>query len=287
VSVPHLLLVDDSVAIVEYERAALSAHYVTSAASDGAEALEKAREIRPAAILLDLSMPVMDGEEALSQLRADPELREIPVIVVSSERARGVRCLSMGAAGFLPKPVRADELCAIVDRVLLEDARRRREGKLAVLAVRVGSFEAGVPLDAVRTVAMLPRTTPLPGGPFYLREMFELHGEPVCMLDLAARLGLAYGLTLLDRKIVVVQAGSAPLAICVDQVRDPEEFARSAVFAPPGTAGDGAGPLRGIVSAMVRTAEGAMPVLAPAALVSPRLLRRLPSLVSASHVAVG
>ncbi len=284
-SLPHLLLVDDSAAIVEYERAALSAHYATSSASDGAEALEKAREIRPAAILLDLSMPRMDGEEALSRLRADPELRDIPVIVVSSERARGGRCLSAGAAGFLPKPVRADELCAIVERVLLDDARRRREGKLSVLTVRVGSFEAGVPLDAVRTVAMLPRTTPLPAGPFYLREMFELHGEPVCMLDLAARLGVAYAVTLLDRKIVVVDAGTAPLAICVDHVRDPEEFARSAVFAPPGA--DGAGPLRGIVSAMVRTAEGTMPVLDPAALVSPRLLRRLPSLARASPVAAG
>ena len=92
---------------------------------------------------------------------------------------------------------------------------------------------------------------------------------------------------MLDRKIVVVQAGPAPLAICVDQVRDPEEFARSAVFAPPGADGAGAGPLRGIVSAMVRTSEGAMPVLDPAALVSPRLLRRLPSLALAAHVAAG
>ncbi len=284
-SLPHLLLVDDSAAIVEYERAALSAHYTTSAASDGAEALEKAREIRPAAILLDLSMPRMDGEEALSRLQADPELRDIPVIVVSSERARGEQCMSTGAAGFLAKPVRADELRAIVERVLLDDARRRREGRLSVLGVRVGPFDAGVPLEAVRMVAMLPRTTPLPAGPFYLREMFELHGEPVCMLDLAARLGVAHAVTLLDRKIVVVDAGQGPLALCVDQVRDPEEFAPSAVFAPPG-AGE-AGPLRGIVRAMVRTSSGAMPVLEPAALVSPRLLRRLPSLVRASQVATG
>jgi CheY-like chemotaxis protein/chemotaxis signal transduction protein len=282
VSLPHLLLVDDSAAIIEYERAALSAHYATSAASDGAEALEKAREIRPAAILLDLSMPRMDGEEALRRLRADPDLRDVPVVVISSERERGERCVTAGAAAFLPKPLRADELRATVERVLEEDARRRREGKLSLLAVRVGPFELGVPLERVRMVAMMPGTTPLPAGPFYLRQMFELHGEPVCLLDLAARLGVRSAAPLLDRKVVVIETGVAPLAICVDRVRDPEEFPRSAVFAPPRSDGDD--PWRGIVSAMVRTSDGAMPVLDPSALVSARRLRRLPSLVRASQV---
>jgi CheY-like chemotaxis protein/chemotaxis signal transduction protein len=277
VSLPHLLLVDDSAAIVEYERAALSAHYATSAASDGAEALEKAREIRPAAILLDLSMPRMDGEQALSRLKADPQLREIPVIVVSSERARGERCVSAGAAAFLPKPVRADELRALVERVLAEDARRRREGKVSLLPVRVGPYELGVPLEAVRTVAMIPLTSPLPAGPFYLREMFELRGEPVCLLDLAARLGVPNSAPLLDRKVVVVETGEAPLALSVDQVRDPEEFERDDVFAPPRAGDDD--PWRGTVRAMVRTGSGAMPVLDPAALVSGRRLRRLPAAV--------
>jgi chemotaxis signal transduction protein len=110
--------------------------------------------------------------------------------------------------------------------------------------------------------------------------MFELHGEPVCMLDLAARLGVANAAPLLDRKVVVVETGDAPLAICVDQVRDPEEFARGAVFAPPRAGDDD--PWRGTVRAMVRTPHGAMPVLDPAALVSARRLRRLPSAVRAA-----
>jgi CheY-like chemotaxis protein/chemotaxis signal transduction protein len=280
VSLPHLLLVDDSAAIVEYERAALSAHYATSDAADGAEALEKAREVHPDAILLDLSMPRMNGEQALSRLKADPALRGIPVIVVSSERERGERTLSAGAAAFLPKPLRADELRALVARVLDEEARRRREGKVAVLGARVGSLELGVPLEEVRTVAMIPETTPLPAGPFYLRRMFELHGEPVCVLDLAARLGVASSVAAHDRKVVVVETGEAKLALCVDEVHDPEELARADVFAPPGR---GEGPLRGAVRALVRTASGAMPVLEPAALVSARVLRRLPSLLRAAR----
>jgi CheY-like chemotaxis protein/chemotaxis signal transduction protein len=279
VSLPHLLLVDDSAAIVEYERAALSAHYATSDASDGAEALEKAREIHPDAILLDLSMPRMNGEQALSRLKADPDLREIPVIVVSSERERGQRTLSAGAAAFVPKPLRADELRALVARVLEDEARRRREGKVAVLGARVGVLELGVPLEGVRTVAMIPETTPLPTGPFYLREMFDLHGEPVCMLDLAARLGVPSSVAWHDRKVVVVETGEAPLALCVDEVHDPEEFARADVFAPPRVGGEG--PLRGAVRALVRTGHGAMPLLEPAALVSARVLRRLPSILRA------
>ena len=202
--------------------------------------------------------------------------------MVSSERARGALCVTAGAAAFLPKPVRADELRAIVDRVLRDDARRRREGKLSLLAIRVGRFELGVPLEKVRTVAMIPATTPLPGGPFYLRQMFELHREPVCLLDLAARLGVAYETPLQDRKVVVIDTGEAPLALCVDAVRDPEEFARTDVFAPPRTGEDD--PWRGTVTAMVRTARGALPVLSPAALVSARHLRRLPSLVRAAQV---
>ncbi|HEY6005421.1 MAG TPA: response regulator [Anaeromyxobacter sp.] len=280
-SLPHLLLVDDSAAIVEYERAALSAHYATSDAADGVEALEKARELHPDAILLDLSMPRMNGEQALSRLKADPDLREIPVIVISSERDRAERTLSAGAAAFLPKPLRADELQAVVGRVLDDEARRRREGKVAVLGARVGSLDLGVPLEAVRTVAMIPETRPLPAGPFYLRDMFELHGEPVCVLDLAARLGVSSSVASHDRKVVVVETGEARLALCVDEVHDPEEFARADVFAPPQAGGDG--PLRGAVRALVRTGQGAMPVLEPAALLSARLLRRLPSLLRAAR----
>jgi CheY-like chemotaxis protein len=60
------------------------AGYRALGASNGAEALEIARAERPAAILLDLIMPVMDGFEVLRRLRADAELRHTPVMVITA-----------------------------------------------------------------------------------------------------------------------------------------------------------------------------------------------------------
>src|SRR5262245_26059049 len=104
---PTLLLVDDSEAVLAFEMAALSAHYTLRTAHDGRQALDALAELRPAAILLDLSMPVMNGEEVLEALQRDPALCDIPVLVVSAEAVRGEECLRKGASAFLAKPFRA------------------------------------------------------------------------------------------------------------------------------------------------------------------------------------
>ena len=80
-------------------------------ASSGAEGLRKAREVRPAAITLDVFMPGMDGWTVLSALKTDPQLAEIPVILltISDDRRRaGI----LGAAEFLQKPVEPERLVA-------------------------------------------------------------------------------------------------------------------------------------------------------------------------------
>ena len=84
----HLLLVDDSEAVLAFEKAALAGHYQVSTAVDGRDALLKVAQLKPAAVLLDLSMPGMDGDEVLARMRADPQLARIPVIIVSSEKQR-------------------------------------------------------------------------------------------------------------------------------------------------------------------------------------------------------
>src|SRR5690349_4170322 len=104
-SLPHLLLVDDSDAIIAFERAALSGHYILSSATNGREALEKASQLLPDAILLDLSMPVMGGDEVLRHLKASSALKSIPVIIISSEKIRAEQCLAAGAEAFLEKPL--------------------------------------------------------------------------------------------------------------------------------------------------------------------------------------
>jgi CheY-like chemotaxis protein/chemotaxis signal transduction protein len=275
VSLPHLLLVDDSEAVLAFEKAALSGHYAVSTALNGREALAKAEQVGPAAILLDLSMPEMDGDEVLARLQDDPELRRIPVIIISSEKVRAESCLRNGAKAFLPKPIRAQDLLPLVERVLGEARAAARVGNLAALFVSVGTIELGLPLESVRNVLHQTATKPLPLGPAYLSEMFELHGEPVAVLDLARRLGVEHSQPVLERKLVVVQREGARLALCVDEVRDPEELAAADVTPPDRLGGSQHGALRDSLLGIAKTARGALPLIDPRALISRELLRKL------------
>ena len=74
-------------------------------AEDGVEALEVMRSRPFDVVLLDIVMPRMDGFQVLEQMKADPQLRDIPVIVISSveEMESIVRCIEIGAEDFLPK----------------------------------------------------------------------------------------------------------------------------------------------------------------------------------------
>jgi two-component system response regulator len=71
---------------------------------------------RPGVILLDLNMPRMDGREALQALKADPELRRIPVVVMSTSQADEdiVRSYDLGAASFITKPVTFEGLVEVM-----------------------------------------------------------------------------------------------------------------------------------------------------------------------------
>jgi len=79
-------------------------------AVDGKDALEKLENSEPDVILLDLRMPVMDGIEALSKIKADESLSKIPVIVITANSEEKHRALSLGANDFLSKPVDIEEL---------------------------------------------------------------------------------------------------------------------------------------------------------------------------------
>jgi DNA-binding NarL/FixJ family response regulator len=87
---------------------------VVGAASDGAEALERARELRPHVVLMDLSMPGLDGSEATRRMTA--ELPDVQVLVLTSfaDGESVVRALDAGAAGYLLKDA---EPSSLVDAV--------------------------------------------------------------------------------------------------------------------------------------------------------------------------
>ena len=85
------------------------------AANSGEQGLRMAREFRPQIITVDLRMPQLDGAEVIRALKADPELRDIPLVVVSivAEERRGS---ILGSVDILEKPVARDELLAALER---------------------------------------------------------------------------------------------------------------------------------------------------------------------------
>ena len=86
-------------------------------AQNGADALDTLKEgCRPRLILLDLSMPVMDGETFCERCREDSELASIPILVISADVAGAVKLARSRAAGMLAKPVRRESLLRAIAR---------------------------------------------------------------------------------------------------------------------------------------------------------------------------
>jgi two-component system, cell cycle response regulator DivK len=117
---PHILLVEDH----EDNRVALLAvlrreGYDAAGARDGQEALEMIAQRRPALVLMDLAMPVMDGREATRRLKADEATRDIPVLALTA-MSLSVSWESLqqdGFAGLLTKPCMPPQLIAEVRRL--------------------------------------------------------------------------------------------------------------------------------------------------------------------------
>lgn len=227
---PQLLLVDDSEAVLAYERAALRDRYALSTARDGLDALEQLERDDvelPALIVLDLSMPRLNGEELIERLRADARLRDVPVLVVSSEAGRARALVGHEpVVGALAKPLEATTLRATVERVLEEARLRRARSGLTVVRVAVGPRTFALPLSAVRRVIAQPLCTSIAGAPPFLDELVDLHGEPVVVFDLARRLGVAPRVRYVDRSLVVVDVDDRGVAVAVDAVVDPEFVAK-------------------------------------------------------------
>ena len=102
----RVLIVDDEMINRELLGAMLSQSYEISFAADGQEAMDALMQPDTdySLILLDLMMPVMNGFEVIERCRADEALRQIPIIVMTSEKSAEVRSIRMGAADFITKP---------------------------------------------------------------------------------------------------------------------------------------------------------------------------------------
>ena len=116
-----VLVVDDNSDLRDALTFVLEAEgYTVTAASDGQEALVRLRsDLLPGVILLDLSMPNMDGSSFRHHQLEDPRLARIPVVVCSGERGARDAALRLGANGYIAKPMDVDTVLRTLERVHL------------------------------------------------------------------------------------------------------------------------------------------------------------------------
>jgi CheY-like chemotaxis protein/class 3 adenylate cyclase len=119
----RVLVVDDSPAQRHYVADCLARQgFEVVTAEHGKAALDKAQIVRPALIVSDYEMPVMTGFELVHALRRDPELRQIPVIMLTARDSRRdmAQMRAAGASAYLVKPFSQDKCIALVERTLAE-----------------------------------------------------------------------------------------------------------------------------------------------------------------------
>jgi sigma-B regulation protein RsbU (phosphoserine phosphatase) len=106
--------------------------FAVEQATNGLEAVRKARTFQPHLVLMDLWMPVVDGIAATVTLKGDPHMKDVPVLALSADTISTIRerALEAGADDFLPKPINPDALLEAIRCSLSALIRRRGAGRL-------------------------------------------------------------------------------------------------------------------------------------------------------------
>jgi signal transduction histidine kinase len=190
---PRIVLAYGNADMRDHLRRVLAQAYEVEAVADGGAALEALRRARPALLLTDVMMPVRDGLALLREVRADPALRTLPVIVLSARAGEEAELAGLGAGAdaYLAKPSGARELLARVG-AQLELARVRREAEVALRQAKeqleesdrrkdhflaVLSHELRNPLTPIRnSLYILERVAP---GSDHARRAHEVMGRQV------------------------------------------------------------------------------------------------------------
>jgi PAS domain S-box-containing protein len=121
---PLVLIAEDNEAnVMTFSSYLIAKGYRIEQATNGQEAIALAKVHHPDVILMDIQMPVMDGLEAIKQIRRDPNLAEIPIIAITALAMTGDRdrCLAAGANEYLSKPVKLKDLATIILNLLNTD----------------------------------------------------------------------------------------------------------------------------------------------------------------------
>jgi signal transduction histidine kinase len=137
----EILIVEDSPTQAERLRRLIqSMRYVARVAANGKYALAEIRERKPHLVLSDIVMPEMDGYELCRAIKADPKLRDIPVILVTSltdpkDIIRGIEC---GADNFIRKPYAEDYLLNRIGQMLVNQKLRKNQNMEVGIALYLG-----------------------------------------------------------------------------------------------------------------------------------------------------
>ncbi len=136
-STKRILIVDDEPDVVRYlEMLLRDQGYETLSASDGREAMDVVRREKPNLVTLDISMPKVSGTKFYKEIRSDPELASIPVIIITAivgfdgdpyayDKFISHRRKVPPPEGFFPKPIDASAFLATVRELLGEPVERR------------------------------------------------------------------------------------------------------------------------------------------------------------------
>jgi PAS domain S-box-containing protein len=193
---PHILVADDNSDMRDYMRRLLDGHYRVETVADGQAALDVIDRRRPDIVVADVMMPGLDGFGLLREIRANPDLKTAPVILVSARAGEEARLegLAAGADDYLTKPFSARELIArIGGQLQLARVRRQadetaeEEARTLEILNRVGSIVAAE-LDLERAVqAVTDAATQLTGAAFgsFFYNVLDEHGESYMLYTLS------------------------------------------------------------------------------------------------------
>jgi two-component system, cell cycle response regulator DivK len=123
-----LLLVEDDVMLRDLVSRRLEREgYQVMTASNGAEAIVRLRTVRPDLILMDMGLPVFNGFQAVTRIRAEPEICTIPIIALTafSTSDRG-RCLAAGCDEYESKPIAFERLLSKIALLLTQSTGKAR-----------------------------------------------------------------------------------------------------------------------------------------------------------------
>lgn len=118
---PKILVVDDDKAATSlFQQALLMNHYDVITLNESSQVLEVAAQEQPNLIILDLMMPEPDGFKVCRMLRTDPDLRRLPIIIVTALNDMDSRLVAIGAGAndYLVKPFHLDTLFNSVEKLL-------------------------------------------------------------------------------------------------------------------------------------------------------------------------